>query len=142
MAIHADAPDAGMATHADAPLEPGAKRVWIIRHAESENNVSKRTAKIAWRALKSDGRLPSREQWGALAPMLALPMDTPLSAAGRAQITAQRARLDSARFHGASGIALIVHSPLSRARATWSVAQHRHYLSVCIGRSLPRIAIA
>ena len=59
------------------------KTVYLIRHAESENNVSKRAYKESLGKL----RPPSWTQIGAMAQMVTFPMNTPLSERGVRQVT-------------------------------------------------------
>ena len=63
--------------------ETSGKTVYLIRHAESENNVSKRAYKESLGKL----RPPSWTQIGAMAQMVTLPMNTPLSERGVRQVT-------------------------------------------------------
>ena len=58
------------------------KTIYLIRHAESVNNVSKRAYKEPLRKL----RMPSWTQVKTMAPMMALPMNTPLSEKGVWQV--------------------------------------------------------
>mmetsp|Transcript_57840 Transcript_57840/g.163240 ORF Transcript_57840/g.163240 Transcript_57840/m.163240 type:complete len:227 (+) Transcript_57840:41-721(+) len=108
----AGAPDVKVLPEAD--VEAGEKVVWFVRHAESENNVSKR---LAMRALRAR-TWPSWEEWKKISPMLLFPMDTPLSADGRGQASRQAAALQAARFVESQRIQLVVHSHLQRARET------------------------
>ena len=61
-----------------ASIGEGEKLVWLVRHGESTNNVSKRVASQSVKGLLR-GRLPSRAALATMAPMLSFPMDTPLS---------------------------------------------------------------
>ena len=58
------------------------KTIYLIRHAESVNNVSKRAYKESLRKL----RMPSWTQVKTMAPMMAFPMNTPLSEKGVWQV--------------------------------------------------------
>ena len=62
--------------------EAPCKTVYLIRHAESENNVSKRAYKESLGKL----RPPSWTQIGAMAQMVTFPMNTPLSEKGVQQV--------------------------------------------------------
>ena len=64
----------------------GNKTIYLIRHAESENNVSKG----AFRESLGRRRPPSWAQARAMAPMLAFPMNTPLSQRGVRQVFKKR----------------------------------------------------
>ena len=89
--------------------------MWLVRHAESENNVSKRT----FRSTFGSGRLPAtRAEWVSVGQLPLVRMDTPLSAHGRRQAEAQRAVLDAADFVARERPELVLHSPLVRARDT------------------------
>ena len=57
------------------------KTIYLVRHAESKNNVSKR----AFAESLAKRRLPTWTQITTMAPMLTFPMDTPLSARGARQ---------------------------------------------------------
>ena len=58
------------------------KTIYLIRHAESLNNVSKRAYKDSLGKL----RMPSWTQVKTMAPMMAFPMNTPLSERGLRQV--------------------------------------------------------
>ena len=62
------------------------KTVFLIRHAESENNVSKRVAKGCCRAGGCCRRLPTCAEICSVLGMATCPMNTSLSAAGRDQV--------------------------------------------------------
>mmetsp|Transcript_58817 Transcript_58817/g.102942 ORF Transcript_58817/g.102942 Transcript_58817/m.102942 type:complete len:219 (-) Transcript_58817:141-797(-) len=90
------------------------KHIWLVRHAESTNNVSKRAAAQTL----GKGKLPSTGQWSEILSMLKVNMDTPLSEAGQKQVSAQRALLDNQVFVASNNIELVVHSHLQRACET------------------------
>ena len=98
----------------DTEGEPSGKRVWLVRHAESQNNDSKNTAS---RTLLR-GRCPSLKQWKIMAPMITFPMDTPLSTKGLEQVTTQAQQIATDEFVTREGVELIVHSHLQRAKDT------------------------
>ena len=62
--------------------ETSGKTVYLIRHAESVNNVSKKAYKESLGKL----RLPSWTQIETMAPMTMFPMNTPLSEKGVRQV--------------------------------------------------------
>ena len=91
------------------------RTVFLIRHAESTNNV----AKQALRRTVCRCRPPrSIDETSQLLSLLRLPMNTPLSRLGLQMIAEQREPcLELARREQ---IAVILHSPLKRARDTAS----------------------
>lgn len=94
------------------------KCIFLIRHAESVNNLAKREARAAWRGLKRLQSLPTGEQWGHIASLCSFPMDTDLSGDGEDMVHRLRGVLEESNFLAAHNIDLIVHSPLIRARRT------------------------
>mmetsp|Transcript_25751 Transcript_25751/g.47061 ORF Transcript_25751/g.47061 Transcript_25751/m.47061 type:complete len:207 (+) Transcript_25751:108-728(+) len=95
------------------------KTVFLIRHAESRNNVDKReTARLFRRLCR--GILPSCAQLRHMLALLKVEMNSSLSSYGQAQVARQHETLSSANFIGTSGVQLIVHSPLVRAKETCS----------------------
>ena len=90
------------------------KTIWLVRHAESTNNVSKSTAKNT--ILK--GKWPSWQQWKTMAPMITFPMNTPLSSEGVEQVKRQAEKIRRDDFIAKEGIELVVHSHLRRAKET------------------------
>ena len=93
----------------------GCKVVWLVRHAESENNVSKKT----FASTLGSWRLPhSYAQWSAIGALALVRMNTPLSVKGVAQTRAQRKALDDAGFVAREHIEVVLHSPLQRAQDT------------------------
>ena len=63
----------------DANTPPLSKRLFLIRHAESINNVDKREAAQTWRQLFLN---PSRTGWARIGRLIKVPMDSDLSPAG------------------------------------------------------------
>lgn len=94
---------------------PDDKTIILVRHAESTNNVAKRTLK---RTLSGAWPDASRGEWSQLASLLTFPMDTPLSSDGEAMLAAQRKELDTSGLVAAEKLELVLHSPLRRARET------------------------
>lgn len=98
---------------------PGTKVIFLIRHAESQNNVAKRdTANVFRRWRRGEWSWPNATEWASMTSLLAVPMDTDLSADGVQQAQALQQQLEAARFLENEGIQLIVHSHLIRARRT------------------------
>lgn len=89
------------------------KVVYFIRHAESTNNVAKRTLK---RTLGSFRAPRSTAETMQLISLLTVPMDTPLSADGRRMIQEQRSAVEE--LVARESISIVYHSPLKRARDT------------------------
>lgn len=77
-------------------------KLYLIRHAESANNVDKREARA--------GSLL------AVLRLLRFDMDSPLSPSGRESLVSKRLELRD--FLQANHITLVLHSPLVRARDT------------------------
>lgn len=90
------------------------KTIFLIRHAESTNNVSKRIAAETLGSLK----WPSLQDWKTMAPMITFPMNTELSEEGQKQVERQADILLKDGFVARERPELIVHSPLLRAKAT------------------------
>ena len=85
-------------------MELERKRVFLVRHAQSEANVA-------------SARLENGEV-SALWPFLTVGSDAPLSDMGRQQLAAARAQLVASRFVEERGVQLVAHSPLVRAEQT------------------------
>ena len=66
----------------DFKKESNCKTIYLVRHAESENNVSKRAFKESLGKL----RPPSWTQIATMAPMVTFPMNTALSERGVRQV--------------------------------------------------------
>jgi broad specificity phosphatase PhoE len=88
------------------------KRLFLIRHAESANNVDKREAK---RTLK--GEL-SWSIMGHVLNLAKIDMDSPLTERGKDMARIQRGKLDPNAFVAAEGVELCLHSSLQRAKET------------------------
>lgn len=98
------------------------KHIYLIRHAESQNNVAKRDAKQAWRRFKRLQGLPTCQEWYSIFTLLSIPMNTDLSEDGEHMVTALRDSLHRDDFLQQQGIELIVHSHLIRAKRTcWGI---------------------
>lgn len=92
------------------------KTVFLIRHAESVNNVDKREAKAIWKNLFR--ALPSSSQIRSTASLLCVPMNTDLSADGLRMVEFQRENLNESHFLEQNNVDIIVHSHLIRAQKT------------------------
>jgi broad specificity phosphatase PhoE len=97
----------------------GKKTVYLIRHAESEENRRLGSLKSVFSSL---GRfsLPASKDVGASFELLRVTsqVDSDLSPVGKLQIQSMGQQLGSADFVAKEGIELVVHSPLHRARQT------------------------
>uniref|UniRef100_A0A7S4BA34 Phosphoglycerate mutase (2,3-diphosphoglycerate-dependent) n=1 Tax=Chrysotila carterae TaxID=13221 RepID=A0A7S4BA34_CHRCT len=82
------------------------RRVFLVRHAESEQNVAAH-------------RLAARGEISALLSLLSIGFDSPLSGGGRLQLAQARAS-SSSQFLQRHDIKLVAHSPYQRARQTAS----------------------
>eukprot|EP00971_Amphidinium_carterae_P296143 5882337-Amphidinium_carterae.1 len=93
------------------------KTIFLIRHAESENNVDKREA---WKLCQQlcRGVLPSCAALRHVDALLKVEMNSTLSSGGRAQVLKQSEILSKADFLNNADVQLIVHSPLVRAKET------------------------
>jgi broad specificity phosphatase PhoE len=104
----------------DMIKEPIKKTIYVIRHAESEEN--RRLAALS-RCGGSIGKfqLPSSSDFKAGSGFLLNIMgqvDSDLSEAGKAQIKTIAAKLQQDNFVESAGVQLIAHSPLQRAKQT------------------------
>ena len=106
-------------TETPVPTFPVRKTVYLIRHAESDENRRQRSL---GRSLGSVRRLalPTREDLAASLELVDVQaqIDSDVSAVGEAQIAQVGGRLRADGFVEAAGISLVVHSPLRRARQT------------------------
>eukprot|EP00980_Cylindrotheca_fusiformis_P015206 scaffold4222_cov115-Cylindrotheca_fusiformis.AAC.2 len=97
----------------------GGKTVFLIRHAESDEN--RRTASLK-KSLMGLGRatLPTRADMTAIKELLNIPaqVDSNVSESGNQQIMLMREKLKQDNFMVSADIKLVVHSPLIRARET------------------------
>lgn len=97
----------------------GAKTVYLIRHAESEENRRIGSLKTSLRDIGSF-KLPSKKDVYAVGELLNVPaqIDSNVSEKGKDQIDFMRKQLDEEDFLVEKQIKLVVHSPLIRARET------------------------
>lgn len=95
------------------------KTVYLIRHAESEENRRIGSVKNVFTSLRSFS-FPSRLDVGASLELVnvAAQIDSPVSYLGKAQIATMAQQLKQADFVKLSDIQLVLHSPLERARQT------------------------
>jgi hypothetical protein len=95
------------------------KTVYLIRHAESEENRRVGSLKSMFRSVTAFS-LPSSKDLGASLELLHVTgqVDSAVSAIGVGQITSMAAQLNAANFVETAGVTLVAHSPLERARQT------------------------
>jgi len=95
------------------------KQIYLIRHAESEENRRLKSLQSIGKGLKR-WTLPSRAQLWASMELINVPqqVDSPVSDFGQSQITYMQQKLQTNDFLLENHIDLIVHSPLLRAKQT------------------------
>jgi len=95
------------------------KTIYFIRHAESEENRRLLRWVRTFRTLAT-GAIPNPSDIRLAFEMCRITenVDSPLSAQGRDQIKDMRKLLDKEDFYKKSGIELVAHSPLTRAKET------------------------
>lgn len=94
------------------------KKVILIRHGESVNNVDKREAKLAFNNLTSFVSLPSFSQLRSASSLVSVPMNSPLSPNGHKMVSNLRIVLERTNFMSRQEVELIIHSSLTRAKQT------------------------
>jgi broad specificity phosphatase PhoE len=102
-----------------SPVTSAVKTIYLIRHAESEEN--RRIASLG-RIFSGLGKftLPSKSDLKASVELLNVTaqVDSNVSAVGTRQISSMALQLKQVDFLRTAGIALVAHSPLLRARQT------------------------
>lgn len=106
-------------SEATATAETTTKTIFLIRHAESEENRRLGSLKTCFRNLGKFS-LPSVADVKASTELLNVggQIDSDVSEIGAKQIQQMGERLKDSNFVQSSGIQLVVHSPLARARET------------------------
>ena len=97
------------------------KRIILIRHAESLNNVAKNETRKAWENIRALRCLPSLEQISLAGSLLTIPMNTDLSRDGELMVESLRSRLIALNVIAEHGVELIIHSHLTRAARTCAI---------------------
>jgi broad specificity phosphatase PhoE len=112
--------DAGNEEEAINKNKKTKKTVYLIRHAESEENRRLGSLKNAYSSVFRHWTLPAMSDLVATAELVNIPaqVDSSVSVVGQAQIENMADTLKRHNFVQASGIQLVVHSPLLRARET------------------------
>lgn len=100
-------------------LQP--KKIILIRHSESINNVAKRDAYDAWSNITSFKSFPTWSQVCSTASLLTVPMNTDLSGDGVRMVSNLRLAMDECDFVRTHNVELVVHSNLLRAAKTCRV---------------------
>lgn len=78
----------------DDDQRPATKVIFLIRHAESQNNVAKRdTANVFRRWRRGEWSWPNATEWASMTSLLAVPMDTDLSTDGLQQAQQKKDRI-------------------------------------------------
>ena len=95
------------------------KTVYLVRHAESEENRRLSSLRNIGYSMMSFS-MPSGKDVSSSMELLHITgqIDTPLSQDGRAQVTNVARQLEQSNFFEKHGIQLVAHSPLERARDT------------------------
>jgi broad specificity phosphatase PhoE len=95
------------------------KTVYLIRHAESEENRRVGSLKNMFRSVTRFS-LPSSKDVGASMELLHVTgqVDSAVSCIGVEQISSMAAQLRDSNFVETAGVTLVAHSPLERARQT------------------------
>lgn len=100
--------------------EASKKRIILVRHSESVNNVAKGDTYEAWKNIKTFSSLPSWKQVCSMASLLTIPMDTDLSDDGAVMVENLKRIMNEMNFLAQYQVELVVHSPLVRAARTCS----------------------
>mmetsp|Transcript_36541 Transcript_36541/g.68065 ORF Transcript_36541/g.68065 Transcript_36541/m.68065 type:complete len:240 (-) Transcript_36541:76-795(-) len=94
------------------------KRLIFIRHAESQNNVDKREARLAWKNIKTAEGCPTFSQICSAGRLLTVPMNSDLSSEGEMMVKELRKKLLDINFIMSQKVEVVIHSPLLRAKRT------------------------
>eukprot|EP01083_Nonionella_stella_P091698 256406_1 len=93
------------------------KTVFLVRHAQSQNNCDKQHATTAWEQLKRF-QLPTSEQFYGALNMLKFDMNTPLTETGCKQVEQGSEWVEKTKFLEENKVDTILASPLQRACST------------------------
>lgn len=102
----------------DEKISSKQKKIILIRHSESINNVAKRDAYDAWSNMTTLKSFPTWSQLRSTASLLAVPMNTDLSEDGVRMVSSLRRVMDDCNFVSTHDVELVVHSTLLRAQRT------------------------
>jgi broad specificity phosphatase PhoE len=106
------------ATLDETSLRKPRKKLILIRHAESQNNVAKNETRAAWKNMKTLQGFPSVSQLCSAGSLLTVPMDTDLSPDGEVMVNRLCTVMSESNFIAEHGIELVIHSHLIRAART------------------------
>lgn len=104
-------------TKATGTTESKKKTVYLVRHAESVENIRVRAAREVFGRIRMF-RLPNSDQVKKTLSLLQMDNDADLSPNGNAMLEEMGALLKSEDFVKANAVDLIAHSPLIRAKKT------------------------
>lgn len=99
-------------------MDQGNKKIFLIRHAESQNNAAMKDVNRAWRRLITFQGVPSWKECSSVNTLLSYAMNTDLSSEGEIMISQLRRLLKNENFVEREKIELFVHSHLIRAKRT------------------------
>jgi bisphosphoglycerate-dependent phosphoglycerate mutase len=95
------------------------KKIILIRHAESQNNVAKNNVRSAWNSIKKlEFSLPTKEQLLSTTSILKVEMNSELSQDGKNMVINLHKKIIKTDFIVNNKVELIVHSNLIRAKNT------------------------
>lgn len=110
------------------------KKIILIRHAESQNNVAKKNVKSGWRNIKKlEFKLPTKEQLLSTTSILKVEMNSELSQDGEYMVINLHKKIIETDFIINNKVELIVHSNLIRAKNTCNGCFHdssKYYLNL------------
>ncbi len=107
-----------------ATAQTNYKKLYLIRHSESLENVMIADAFLAWKNIKSL-KCPTLKQLRSMGTLLTLPSDTDLSPEGEIIANNLCKIIVDMHFLDTNNIQLIVHSPLLRAKRTCDIIFER-----------------
>lgn len=94
------------------------KKIFLIRHGESEYNAAKRDAKEAWHNLRSFKSFPTLKQMYSITVLMPKSYNSDLTRDGEKMVLKLKDLFKQANFIKTNDVQLIVHSPLIRAKRT------------------------
>lgn len=97
--------------------QPGTKVIYLVRHAESEENVRVRAFDRAYSRLVGCQRPDITDVWSGLG-LLSFDLDAPLSSEGERQLVDVKQQFQRSNFVHRSGVQLVANSTRQRAIRT------------------------